>query len=239
MQNRILNKNINLDSSTIKQFWKERSKIRELKGVLLGEQKDNVSQELRNDKENRLLHNFLNFSQKLNVLDIGCGIARWATNLKDLIASYHGIDQCEEYINENSDIFGNDNYKFFCMSAANINTAILLPKYDLIIVTGVSVYLNDDETSSMLNILNMLGGNFYFQESISLGKSRLTLKDFYSDNLNSYYSAIYRTKDEYNDFIKKYLTNFKVRNEGILLDNKTGARAETNAYYWFLENDRK
>ena len=34
--------------------------------------------------------------------------------------------------------------------------------------------------------------------------------------------------------IARYLTSFKIMQTGLLLDNETGVRKETNAQYWFL-----
>ena len=53
------------------------------------------------------------------------------------------------------------------------------------------------------------------------------------------YNAIYRTKDEYDKIIARYLTSFKIMQTGLLLDNETGARKETNAQYWFLSKQQR
>ena len=44
-------------------------------------------------------------------------------------------------------------------------------------------------------------------EPISCIETRLTLKDFYSEGLESDYNAIYRTEPEYVDFFKKFNGN--------------------------------
>jgi hypothetical protein len=54
--------------------------------------------------------------------------------------------------------------------------------------------------------------------------------------LNSKYNAIYRTRGEYEKYFADYLPEyfFKPDECGLLLDEYTGARDETNAGYWFL-----
>ena len=63
--------------------------------------------------------------------------------------------------------------------------------------------------------------------------ARLTLNKFESKDLQTDYSAIYRTKQEYEKYFK--LNNFDIIKTDLLLDNKSGAREETNAQYWILK----
>lgn len=100
------------------------------------------------------------------------------------------------------------------------------------------MYMNDEATVSLLNELSDLvavNGIFYIQESVCLTDERLTLKDFYSQELQTYYSAIYRKISEYEDMFKKNLADFAVDTKGLLLDDGDGARSETNAEYWCLK----
>ncbi len=176
--------------------------------------------------------------KKIKILDIGCGIGRWVNNLKSEIDIYHGIDFSENFVNKACVAFNNlNNVNFFLMSATDINQDVLLKKYDLIIMNGVCMYINDIPLLDLFKYINKLilrNGCIYLQESISILDDRLTLKDFYSKDLNMTYNAIYRTKDEYDKIIARYLTSFKIMQTGLLLDNETGVRKETNAQYWFL-----
>lgn len=115
---------------------------------------------------------------------------------------------------------------------------LLNQQFDLVIITGVLMYLNDEVTAPLLKELSALvkaDGIFYIQESVSLTDERLTLKDFYSQDLQTYYSAIYRKISEYEDMFKKSLADFAVDTKGLLLDDGDGARSETNAEYWCLK----
>jgi hypothetical protein len=42
------------------------------------------------------------------------------------------------------------------------------------------------------------------------------------------------TSAEYEKLFEQFLTDYQVNNTNLLLDEKTGARKETNARYWFL-----
>jgi hypothetical protein len=153
---------------------------------------------------------------------------------------YHGIDFSQEFVKAASSAFdGEKNIKFFTMSAIDIDTTRLLKKYDLIIINGVTMYINDDNINRLFYYCNQLTGEssaIYFQESVSILPHRLTLKDFYSEDLKTYYNAIYRTSQEYERFFMECLPDFEFKKDesGLLLDKDTGAREETNARYWFL-----
>jgi predicted TPR repeat methyltransferase len=80
------------------------------------------------------------------MLDIGCGIGRWAYNLEPIIKAYDGIDFSEEFVKTAGAHFRDrDGIKFFCMPVTDIDTTKLREKYDIVITTAVSMYINDDD----------------------------------------------------------------------------------------------
>jgi SAM-dependent methyltransferase len=231
---------VDIDSSSIQSFWNVKAeKDATLKAVLLGSDFAENSGVLRNEQEKRILRSFTG-GKPLTILDIGCGIGRWAHNLRPQIQAYHGIDFSERFIQAAKRTFRDmPQCAFFQMSATEIDTSVLLPRYDLVIVTGVAMYINDEAIGRLLRFINQLTGAsscIYMQESVSILATRLTLKDFDSAELKSKYSAIYRTREEYEAAFAKYLPEyfFQTEDTGLLLDKDTGAREETNARYWFL-----
>lgn len=232
--------NINYDD--VKRFWDKRAQTdRSIKGVLLGQKFAQNSGELRNKKELDILLSHLSDEQTYNVLDIGCGSGRWADNLKNCIKSYTGIDFSQEYINRNKEIFKNQpQIEFFNMSVDSINLEKLHKHYHLMIITGVLMYVNDNELESFFNVIKMIKPEYiYLQESVSILPIRMTLKNFKSDELKSKYNAIYRTEKEYKNHISKLSNSYTVVDSDLLLDEETGAREETNARYWFLKREEK
>ncbi|MDR2407978.1 MAG: class I SAM-dependent methyltransferase [Bacteroidales bacterium] len=243
---RIYNTIINVDSNSIHDFWeKQAEETISLKSVLLGGEFEETSRILRNDLEKTIVKNLLQNarstrSSQMTILDIGCGIGRWAYNLKSIYSVYHGIDFSEEFVELATLNFADEkNVNFFTMSVFDMDYKKLLKSYDILIITGVAMYINDCDIKSLFDCCNKLtksSSNIYFQESVSILPYRLTLKDFYSNELRSKYNAIYRTRQEYEDFFSKYLSSFEFNKEesDLLLDKNTGAREETNARYWFL-----
>lgn len=239
---RIYDEVVNIDSRSVQNFWNlKAAKDSSFKSVLLGSDLAENSGVIRNNRECQILCDFLGQREALTVLDIGCGIGRWAYNLEPRIKTYHGIDFSSEFIKSATHTFeANPRIKFFQMSATQLDLSLLFDSYDLLIVTGVAMYINDDEINQLFHYLNKLSNRtscIYFQESVSILPHRLTLKDFDSVELKSKYNAIYRTGTEYEKCFSVHLCDYQFDTEedtGLLLDKQTGAREETNAKYWFL-----
>ncbi len=236
IKSRCYGENIDIDSIEVKEFWQKRAENKELNAVLLGNQKDNKDGILRNENEQKLLFALLEKTSEISILDIGCGMGRWADNF-DKTCDYTGIDLCDNFIKANKERFSDyPNMKFYVMKADELDLNILNKTYDLVIINGVLMYINDNDLGKVFESLAAMSPkNIYLQETISVINERLTLDKFYSEELDTNYSAIYRTPEDYQSYINKYLTDYKVVESNLFLDNKTGARKETNAQYWFLK----
>jgi SAM-dependent methyltransferase len=238
---RIYGEKADIDSESVKIFWDNNArKDASLKSVLLGYDFGKNSADLHNQKEAKIVLDFIGTGKK-TVLDIGCGIGRWAYNLKSIIEEYDGIDFSEEFVKAARNNFeGFDKIRFHPMSATNIDAAKLRETYDVVIVSEVSMYINDDVLDKLYYYINNFtrgGALLYIQDTTSLLETRLTLKDFNSKELKTKYHVIYRTRDEYEALFKKYLPDFTIRENrtALLLDKDSGAREETNARFWCFE----
>lgn len=232
MQTRVYTDKINIDNNSTKEFWQKRANnINNLQTVLLGSDNTGSEQNIRNENEKRIVEKIIEKIQNPGILDIGCGIGRWAENLQNKFEYYVGVDFSEGFINYASKKFTNfSNVKFYNNSILNLDKDILTSRFNLIICTGVLMYINDENIKAFRQVSPEY---LYIQESISLMEGRLTLNKFESKDLKTDYSAIYRTKQEYEEYFK---TNaFNIIKTDLLLDNKSGAREETNAQYWILK----
>ena len=100
------------------------------------------------------------------------------------------------------------------------------------------MYTNDKELKEdMKKLVGLFDENciVYISEPIAI-KERLTLNKFYSDNLESEYSAIYRTLDEYNEILEPlYKSGFKLKvNEEFFYDD-IKLQKETRQWIFVLE----
>ena len=236
MQTRIYADKIEIDNNSTKEFWENRANnINNLQTVLLGSDKTGIEQNTRNEHEKLIVESVVKQIQNPRILDIGCGIGRWAENLINQFDSYTGVDFSEGFINFASKKFANySNIKFYNNSILNLDKEILDSKFNFIICTGVLMYVNDSNIFDIFKAFRRVTPEYvYIQESISLMDVRLTLNQFESKDLKTNYNAIYRTKQEYEEYFKT--NKFDIIKTDLLLDNKSGAREETNAQYWILK----
>ena len=237
MKNRIYGEHADIDFDNTKTFWQSRTNEDfSMRTVLLGSDKSNTAQTLRNMNELELFNSVIPIKEPLKILDIGSGIGRWPDNLHDRIEKYDGIDYTEAFVEyANQKYKDNPNINFYKMSATDIDLSKLTGDYNLIITTGVLMYINDSELGKIFEMYRKLSPEYiYLQESVSIMETRLTLKDFESKEMNVNYSAIYRTSEEY----EKYFNGFDIIDTGLLLNEKNGSREETNARWWVLKRGK-
>ena len=180
----------------------------------------------------------IDFENK-KILEIGCGIGRWAEVFHDKCDSYLGIDYSEDLIEIAKENYNYDNCHFQVLSASQLDTADLLVSapFDIVIITGVLIYFNDDTIKKMIKDLNSLCASnktIYIRETLSFLETRLTLKDFFSENLEADYNAIYRTDDEFLDFIKGIDGNITIETDEIFDELKNFT--ETGYKYFLIKS---
>lgn len=197
----------------------------------------------RNEAEIKKLLPKISITKESKVLDVACGIGRWADALPDNIIEYCGVDFSCELI----EIANRRNQKsnfFFYEGAANEIEHVLREnkkgKYNRFLLIGILMYLNDKDVESVLKQVENNceeHGIICVREPIGLTE-RLTLKDFYSDELQDNYNAIYRNRDEMKINFEKVLFNrgFRIREEGFMFEGDAlNNRKETAQYYFILE----
>lgn len=107
--------------------------------------------------------------------------------------------------------------------------------YDIIMVNGVFMYLNDADFFALLKDIKKLANKtcqLYFKESMGVGH-RLTLNQVYSNELRQNYSAIYRSIEEYRTaFDNEFSDEYQLISTGDLFDDELHNRKETVDYYF-------
>lgn len=227
-----------VDSEKIKKFFNNRAKKDEEALLVKSEFSDKENVEKRHKEESELLLNKIDFENK-KILEIGCGTGRWAEVFHDKCDSYLGIDYSEDLIEIAKENYNYDNCHFQVLSASQLDTADLLVSapFDIVIITGVLIYFNDDTIKKMIKDLNSLCASnktIYIRETLSFLETRLTLKDFFSENLEADYNAIYRTDDEFLDFIKGIDGNITIETDEIFDELKNFT--ETGYKYFLIKS---
>ena len=233
---------VQIDPDAVRQLFDDRFDANApLLSVMLSTDKQKLL--VRDENEKSLILPKLRLDQsRSRVLDIGCGYGRWFEVLKGRVAHYEGCDVSEPYIELAKATFrAHREAEFRVLSADALSAdSMRFAPYTLVISSALFHYLNDDQIeASLRQVLPLMvyKSQIYIRCSVSLMERRLTLKDFPSQEMGANYNAIYRTTEEYQDVFSKILKTegFDVSSTDLLLDEKTGARAETNQRYWLLE----
>lgn len=243
---RIKDKVENIDYSETKLFFKKRAeKFQENNPYSVTMYQDNNAEivKRRNKKEIEKLLPKLHIEKKSKVLDVACGIGRWADALTDDITEYCGLDFSEELI----DIANKRNHKSkfsYYVGSANEIAQVLEKNgkdlYNRILIVGILMYLNDVDMISTLEQIQRKCEEktiICIREPIAI-EDRLTLKDFFSEELNDNYNAIYRTREELLESINNIFISrgFEIKEQGFLFDDAAlNNRKETTQYYYILE----
>ena len=238
---RIYGGKVEIDENAVAEFWQRRAQSGA--NTMLQAQGSNLPAQ-RDQHEKNLILSLLGVKQGTKILDIGCGTGRWAAafiEMDSISVELLGIDYVQEHIDTCETKYGHK-FRFQQMSAAEIvpDELLIPPPFDVVLINGLMVYLNDASCAALVQMLPQLAAEqstIYLRESVSLLANRLTLKEFYSEELESSYNAIYRTCDEYLQMIETVLTpaGFTISQQDRLLHDQLANRKETNQYYWLLQ----
>lgn len=185
----------------------------------------------------------LNLDQQARVLDIGCGVGRWADAISQEITYYLGCDFSEQMVEIAISRNQKNNFNFAVVSAMEIEQYCKqqnISAFSHIIISGVLMYLNDVDVIAILQSLSTLalpGATVYIREPMGT-EARLTLKDFYSEELQHDYNTIYRTREEYRDMLGMYAPDFKISAHGAMFEQTAlNNRKETAQFYFILHKE--
>lgn len=198
----------------------------------------------RNNKELEKLLPELRLDSSSRILDLACGIGRWSDSINGLIEEYCGIDFSPGLIDIAKSRCQKDNRFFFTGQISDF-TGVLkqnnhIRTYNRFLLIGMMMYINDSDITRVLNqIIDISDPHsiICIREPIGIN-NRLTLNEFYSDELKSNYSAIYRTRNELFDMLSDTLikNGFFIRDENYLFkEDQLNNRKETAQYYIILE----
>lgn len=244
MKKRIFDDRISLEYEKIQEFFQNRAQNYNRNCVYTSVMYQDQNPELavqRDLYEKKRILPYLKMNDRKKVLDIGCGVGRWADTMRGGGIKYLGIDFSEPLLNIARMRHQRKNFTFQCLGAQEFtkeNLEIAGP-FDLIICAGIFVYLNDEDVVKCLkNIVSVSEMNtvIYIREPMGIER-RLTLNRFYSEELEDEYSSIYRTKKEFEQLLTQGLQwedNWKVIARDELLTDQLKNRTETTQYFYVL-----
>lgn len=246
---RIVDENVALDTESVKGFFDRRiqKKLPYLCNYVNYQDAHPEVAVKRDRFEKERILPLLSLRPGIRVLDIGCGVARWAEALLPFVSEngvYVGVDFSEEILSLAKEHFHQEkNCHFFCAAFQDLldklPPALLEKKFQLILINGVFMYINDQDISVCCRNVHKLldaDGMIYLKESVGI-HHRLTLDKIYSEELGSQYSAIYRSIEEYNEIVKNDFLDrgYQQLYAEELWKDQLKVRKETTAYFWLLK----
>jgi 2-polyprenyl-3-methyl-5-hydroxy-6-metoxy-1,4-benzoquinol methylase len=243
--NRILGTKIEIDSKSVSDFFENRVKAfnpeHPLTAVLYQDSNPSIA-ESRDAYEKKITLPLLELSGKENMLDIGCGIGRWAEVLKGDLHNYCGIDFCSGLVDLAKKSCIARNVKFLVAGAEDVASKQVSDEgpFNRFIISGLMIYLNERQIIKMLQGICSVAykdAQIYIREPLAVSE-RLTLDKFWSEELFSNYSAIYRTQQELRDLIKLVFGEKRVKEfefNPVYAEESLNNRKETRQYYTVIK----
>lgn len=235
---------INYDR-TLQFFNKRAGKYKENNPYSVTMYQDNnpILVEERNKAETEKLLPLLRLDRHSKVLDLACGIGRWSDAITADIEEYCGIDFSENLIELATKRDHGANRNFYVGSVNRFLDVLRSNQkgnYNRMLLIGILMYINDRDLDSVMNQLAEVSEEhavICIREPVGIDE-RLTLKNFYSEELKDNYNAIYRTRDELTRVFEKTLmaAGFQMTQSGFLFsEDELNNRRETAQYYFILE----
>lgn len=191
-----------LDPVKVRSFWEGRAASL---GKVAFESIANLEQDARNlrrkiDDETAKVFDWLPALDGLRILDLGAGVGQWTFRFAERGAAEV---VAVEYAQGLVEIGGAEALR---RGAANVRfvesaaeTFVAEQPFDIVFVSGLFVYLNDDQAETLAARLPAMvkpGGMLLLRDGTGI-LGRHEINDRYSEHLGANYSATYRTRREY------------------------------------------
>jgi SAM-dependent methyltransferase len=231
-----------IDSGSVHAFFEERARKAEALGPLrtvIYQDKNPALAQRRDAAEKALLLPLIDVQPHDIVLDAGCGSGRWAEVIIPACGRYFGVDASRGLIDiarKRFSQFSNAQFDVASVDRLAESPNLAGELFTRIISLGVYIYLNDDSVESALKQqceVAAAESKVVLREPVATG-DRLTLIDFYSEDMDQTYSAVYRPEAELMAMFERTLgrAGFRLQGCGDVFDADLNNRAETRQR-WF------
>jgi len=192
---------MSLDYKKIKDFWDSRANnYNENNYSATNLENEKKLQELKIICEKEKISSYIKSISFKNVLDFGTGLGYWSRFFSNYCERILAVDFSEKMIDQAREITlkknSNNNIEYVVGNVLDFSTN---EKFDLIFISGVMIYINDKDIKKIQNNLTRLSkkGTYLLLRDGTGFPDSYQIIDKYSKELSSYYSAIYRTKNDY------------------------------------------
>jgi SAM-dependent methyltransferase len=234
-----------VDKKKIKKFFLERANKHDnknpLKSVIYQDKNPKLAKE-RDNFEKKRIQKILNISKDDTILDVGCGIGRWAESFSEVAKNYVGVDYIDDFIKiANLKYIDKDNLHFICLEGSELSNSKVksYSPYTVFMILGLHPYIDDEECYDIFKKLIALSAEnsqIIIREPIGVEKE-IVLDNVWSEDMETYYTAKYRTHNwfikMFNDII--YPKGFKLNLDEALYPDHLNNRIETKQHLFCLK----
>lgn len=245
MNRRITGDRTTIDTDMLRDFFRSRARRHSESSPAVSMLYQDSNPELaaaRDRVEKDMLVPLLRLHAQDRIIDVGCGVGRWAYVFASRVRRYLGTDPIDELLQIARAAFAaHPDVAFQNIAAQDITAKRLVVSgpFDVAIAMGVLHYLNDDDCLKALGaVASVMADRGRVLIRVPIGvEQRLTLDSIWSDELHASYSAIYRTDAEYRAYINDVFgrVGFRVERGEPLYPAALNNRVETLQYYYLLE----
>lgn len=192
-----------IDASNVKRFWEARgNKLGEVPFESIANlEEDPELLELKVKLEQERVLPLLPLGPAVSLLDLGAGVGQWTFRFAPLVRRVLAVEYSAplaEIGSKEAARRGAHNVEFVVSPAEAFETD---ERFDIVFVSGLFVYLTDTQCERLMKALPRLlapSGTLLLRDGTSiLPGRRHEIDNRFSRALSEYYSAIYRTRDEY------------------------------------------
>ena len=233
---RVFRENRVIDYSRTLAFFESRAKTAAANPLTATMYQDPVLAERRDHAEKQTALALMDLRSDKRVLDLGCGSGRWARDIAPFVSAYLGLDFSEGLLDVARAQVPAAVFQCMPVNDLDIDAFRIPPPFHIVICSGILAYLNEQEVVPLFTTISRIAApesRYYIREPIAKTE-RLTLDDYWSEELGARYSAVYRTRSEYLDLFSS-LQGFQLREEGAPFPPELQNRAETEQYFFLLE----
>ncbi len=191
---------MSISSSDVKRFWDERARRhRDDAGLTNLEEDEQLRRRKIAEEEARVADYLADLPTDVTVLDLGGGNGHWGLELAARARHVHVVDYCEPLLasgRAKAAAAGVGNITFEHAAAQDFDSP---QPFDLIFISGLLLYLNDDELQALTGKLRGYSrpGTVLLLRDGTGTTGRHEITGRWSEALQASYAAIYRTRDEY------------------------------------------
>jgi 2-polyprenyl-3-methyl-5-hydroxy-6-metoxy-1,4-benzoquinol methylase len=189
-----------IDPADVKRFWDERARQHADDPGLTNLEEDEALRRLKISLEEARIDDYLGaLPRDASVLDLGGGYGHWAFKLAPRVRTIHVVDYCAPLV-ERGRVYaatqGITNVTFSCSAAQDHASEGV---YDLVFISGLLLYLNDDELHQLVERIagyTRAGSVVILRDGTGVPTHHEITKQW-SEALQANYAAIYRTRAAY------------------------------------------